>query len=170
MEEIFKDIPNYNGKYQASNLGNIKSLNYNRTGVERCLVKTINSKGYYNVSLWMDGIMRTRNVHQLVAETFLNHTPCGYNLIVDHIDNDSLNNNVKNLQLTTPRINVSKDVKGRTSNYTGVCWDKRRGKWLAQIKIKGKKIFLGRFNCQYDAHIKYLEAKENLEQELLLLF
>jgi len=49
--EVFKDIPNYEGLYQVSNLGNIKSLNYRRTGKSRILKLTENSCGYLKVCL-----------------------------------------------------------------------------------------------------------------------
>ena len=52
MKEVFKDIPNYEGLYQVSNLGNVKSLNYRRTKKEDILSLRVNQSGYYIVSLY----------------------------------------------------------------------------------------------------------------------
>jgi hypothetical protein len=85
-KEVFKDIPNYEGMYQASNLGRVKSLKFNR---ERILKTLDNGKGYLFVGLSCEGKQKQKSVHQIMAITFLNHTPDGYNgLIVDHKDND----------------------------------------------------------------------------------
>ena len=51
---------------------------------------------------------------------FFGHVPGGYKIVVDHIDNNRLNNHVSNLQLITQRENSSKDRKNGTSQYTGV--------------------------------------------------
>jgi len=117
--EIFKDIPGYEGIYQVSDLGRVKSLKFNK---EKILKPGVNNHGYYTVVL-CKGKRKTINVHQLVAMAFLNHEPCGYNgLIVDHKDNNPLNNRLSNLQLISQRENTSKDKKG-SSKYTGVSWN-----------------------------------------------
>ena len=53
-KEIWKDIPNYEGRYQASNLGRIKSLNFNGTGKEK-IMRPITGNRYYMIALWKDG-------------------------------------------------------------------------------------------------------------------
>jgi hypothetical protein len=157
MEEIFKEIPGYNGLYQASNLGRIKSLsrkvcNYRGCyfSKERILTQFI-SKNYKRVNIRSSNKM----VHQLVAMAFLNHIPCGHEIVVDHINHDKLNNKLENLQLITNRENCSKDVKNKTSKYTGVSWNKARNKWVSQIKINGKTVPLGRYKCELVAAIVY---------------
>jgi ribosomal protein L15E len=70
---------------------------------------------------------------------FLNHTPCGYKIVVDHIDNNiKTDNRLENLQLITQRENVSKDIKNTSSKYIGVCWHKKAKKWRSSIQINGK--------------------------------
>ena len=157
MEEIFKEIPGYNGLYQASNLGRIKSLsrkvcNYRGCyfSKERFLTQRI-SKNYKSVRM-KNG---NKSVHQLVAMAFLGHVPCGHKIVVDHINHDKLNNRLENLQLITNRENCSKDVKNKSSKYTGVSWDKARNKWVSQIKINGKTVPLGRYKCELVASIVY---------------
>ena len=55
-EEIWKDIKGYEGKYQVSNLGRVRSLNYRRTGKERILKYLINTRGYLTTVLYKNGI------------------------------------------------------------------------------------------------------------------
>jgi hypothetical protein len=167
--EIWKDIPNYEGCYQASNLGNIRSLDrvsargHNVKG--RVLSKSLGSQYYYTVALSKDGKPKTKKVHMLVAMAFLGHTPCGYKIVIDHIDHDPLNNKVDNLQLITNRENLSKDRKGYSSKYIGVsiC---RPNSWQAAIQYKGDNIYLGTFKEELDASNSYQKALENIKNGL----
>jgi hypothetical protein len=70
--EIWKDVPNYDGFYQVSNLGNVKSF-YKKN--EKILKQGINRYGYKFVSLSKNNKQKTIKTHQLVAMAFLNHTP-----------------------------------------------------------------------------------------------
>lgn len=166
MNEIWKDIPGYEGLYQVSNLGNVKSLSRiikhakggNKTTKERMLKPGVNKSGYCRVVLFKDSLDKTFPVHQLVAMGFLGHIPCGHESVVDHINNNSKDNRVENLQVITHRENVSKDIKGCYSIYTGVSWHKNKNKWIAGIRINGKSKHLGYFENEYDAHLKYQET------------
>ena len=155
MNEIFKDIPNYESMYQVSNLGRVKSLRFNK---ERILKQTEDSQGYLSLKLSCEGKQKTKTVHQLVAIVFLNHTPDGHNgLIVDHVNNNPLDNRLDNLQLITNRENTSKDRKGGSSQYVGVYWDKQSKKWRAYIAINGKLKNLGIFTDELEAANAYKE-------------
>lgn len=159
--EIWKDIKGYEGLYQASSLGNVKSMNYKRTGTERLLVKTKSRKEYEYVSIWKEGFMKTIAVHRLVAIAFLAHNPCRYNIVVDHKNNIKNDNRVVNLQLLTHRKNTSKDRNG-TSKYVGVSWNKRDKKWRAQIQINGKTKFLASCITEIEASFIYQKALKEL--------
>lgn len=161
IEEIFKDVPDYEGIYQVSNLGRVKSIKFNK---EKILKPSVNNRGYSYVNLCNKEKVKNVRIHQLVAITFLNHELCGYKLVVDHKDNNPLNNNVNNLQLVTARYNSSKDKKGGSSNYTGVSWDKDSNKWASQIKINGKSKNLGRFNSEKEASEYYQAALKSIEE------
>lgn len=172
MKEIFKDIPCYEGLYQVSNLGKVKSLrrlktSINNSGVytfytnERILKQSI-SKKYYMVSLTKNNIDKSFCVHKLVAMAFLGHIPDGRMVIVDHINNNSLDNRLENLQITTARHNASKDRVNKTSKYTGVSWDKTSNKWVSRIRVKDKYLYLGRHINEYDAHLAYQKALSEL--------
>lgn len=95
MEEIFKDIPGYEGKYQASNTGKIISLNFNNTNKPKELKQNLNSYGYYEVSLSKNNKKKTFLVSTLVAKTFLNNNKMDQKVI--HLCKNKKNNNLKNL-------------------------------------------------------------------------
>ena len=160
-KEVFRDIPGYEGSYQISNLGRVKSLKCNR---EKILKPGDNGNGYLRVTLCNEGERKNVNVHQLVAMSFLNHKPDGYNgLIVDHKDNDKLNNRLENLQLVTARHNVSKDMSG-SSKYIGVSWSKKDNKWISRIIINGKRKYLGSFDLEEEASEYYQDALTSIEE------
>lgn len=101
MEEIWRDIIGYEGLYQVSNTGKVKSLNYRRTGKEGILnVGNKNlTKGHFFVELWKNKSGCKKYIHILVAEHFI---PNPENKpIVHHIDKDPKNNNVDNLMWVT---------------------------------------------------------------------
>lgn len=80
---------------------------------------------------------------------------------VDHKDGNGLNNcRSTNLRLCTNTQNNRnrRPVKGSTSKYKGVHWEKARDRWLAQIKVDGSKINLGRFKNEEDAARAYDKA------------
>ena len=159
--EVWKDIPNYEGLYQVSNLGNVRSLNYKKTGKVKNLVLNINSVGRQCVSLCNNN-KKTYNVHVLVAISFLNHKPNGYKIVVDHINNKPLNNKLYNLQRITQRQNTSKDKRGGTSKYTGVYMDKK--KWRADIRINGKIKYLGLFTDEKEAAQAYQNELKKINE------
>jgi hypothetical protein len=158
--EIWKNI-NSNKDYKVSNLGNVKSI---KRGKERILKGGTNSRGYHCVGLCENGFQKIRTVHQLVAIAFLDHEPCGLDLIVDHIDGDKKNNSLSNLQLITNRLNASKGYlnKKTSSKYTGVTQYKKTNKWRSRIYIEGKEIALGLFNSEIEASNAYNKAVNNL--------
>ena len=103
MSEIWKDVPGFEGRYQASNLGEIKSLNWEHTKQERILKKKLDRYGYYQVTLFKDGKRFYRLVSRLVYVSFYGEIPDG--LLVNHIDECRTNNNITNLNLLTYKEN-----------------------------------------------------------------
>lgn len=106
--ETWKDIPLYEGKYQVSNLGNVKSLqlcNGNTTTKrEKILKNIIYGNGYYYVCLSKNGKVKKYKVNRLVAQAFV---PNPKNKpFVNHIDGDKLNNYYKNLEWCTQSENM----------------------------------------------------------------
>lgn len=112
MSEIWMPIPNYE-KYEASTLGNVRSLNYLRTG------KTCNLKpqycpgGYQQVSLSNDGKVTIFLVHRLVMLAFVGECPEG--LEVAHLNGVRDDNRLENLAYVTPKENRSHKVMHGTN-------------------------------------------------------
>lgn len=110
MEEIWKDIAGYEGRYQISNLGRVKSLerrcrakHYTRRVPEKIYSPAVDAYGYFIVSLHLDGKKKTRTIHRLVAETFI---PNPENLKeVNHKDENKQNNAVWNLEWCSTQYN-----------------------------------------------------------------
>lgn len=112
--EVFKDIEGFEGLYQISNLGNVKSLKGVR---ERILKANPNTYGYLQVGLQKDGKRYARTVHRLVAMAFL---PNEYNKPdVNHLDGDKYNNCVDNLEWATEKENVNHAVETGLLNTRG---------------------------------------------------
>lgn len=104
MKEIWKDIEGYEGLYQVSNLGQVKSLNYKRTGKEKILSLNKKKNGYLLASLCINKKQKKFLVHRLVANTFI---PNPSDLPqVNHIDQNKLNNKVDNLEWCDNRYNT----------------------------------------------------------------
>lgn len=171
-KEVWLPVKGYEGMYQVSNLGSVKSLSrellnwglYPFFSKEKILKPSPNNRGYYTVNLHKNKKQKLRTVHQLVAEAFLNHKPCGYKLVVNHIDQNRLNNNINNLEVVTQRENSNKRHLKSTSKYTGVSYDKLRRKWVSGITIRGNQINLGRFNSEIEAHNAYQDKLISLNQ------
>lgn len=157
MEEIYKDVIGYEGIYQISNLGNVKSCT---TGLIRNYY--LEKNGYYSIRLYKNNIGKTRKVHQLVAESFLNHKRCGHKLVVNHIDFNKANNKVDNLEIVTNRENSNRKHLKSTSKYIGVHWNKEDKKWKSSITINGKTKHLGYFTDESEASEAYQEALLNI--------
>tara|TARA_R110002074_G_C12140162_1_gene629054 strand:+ start:11 stop:490 length:480 start_codon:yes stop_codon:yes gene_type:complete len=157
-KEIWKSVPNYDN-YMVSSRGRVKSMKF---GKERMMKQSLNIYGYFHVCLSKEGKSKTITVHKVVAIAFLNHTPCGHKLVVDHRNNDKTNNNLNNLQLVSQRENTSKDKKGGSSKYVGVWWYKALNKWHARIRINGKQKHLGYFTDEVEAHNAYQNALKEI--------
>lgn len=114
MEE-WRDIINYEGLYQVSNLGRVRSLDHSNSGVHRGtpfvryvkgrILTPANCKGYKWVHLSKDGIIKNMKVHRLVAIAFLPNPNC-YD-IVNHKDRNPSNNEASNLEWCTQNYNVN---------------------------------------------------------------
>lgn len=72
MSEIWRDIKGYEGLYQVSNYGRVKTLGNGKTKkVVKILSPRIGTEGYYYINLYNKGIRKTFKIHRLVANTFL---------------------------------------------------------------------------------------------------
>ena len=132
--EIWKPVKDYEGLYEVSSLGRVKSLRRNK--IMNVFLDRMN---YIIVGLRKDSIKKTFKVHSLIAESFLNHVRNGtMDLVIDHINDNPSDNRVNNLQIITQRENSHKTQGRYTSKYKGVCWYNREKRWVSKIYINGK--------------------------------
>ena len=160
-KEIWKDIPGYEGSYQASTFGRIKSLNYRgKIGEEVICKLPINKDGYYYKTMGPRHARKYFTVHQLIALTFLGYKQQGHKAVIDHLDDNKWNNRVENLKIVSVRHNTTKAYQNKktSSEYTGV--SKSREKWAARIwSNEDKKLLhLGVFNTEEKASEVYKKA------------
>ena len=139
-----------NGLYQLSNLGNVRSLNYNKAKKIQHLKKVvINKRGYLAVGLSKNGIFKIKTVHRLVAETFIsnpNNLPQ-----VNHIDKNKLNNSVTNLEWCTNKYNINYGTrKERISE--------KKGRKIIQLDKDDNIIKVWNGTCQANKELKINEG------------
>ncbi len=172
--ELWKDIPGYEGYYQASNFGRVRSLDRTviyKDGRKRFYKGKVLSPrmrdGYKYVTLTMKDRKKTFKFSQLVAMAFLGHKPDGFKLVIDHINGNRLDDRVENLRIVTNRANTSTCFRTNngtfSSEYVGVCWDVNSLKWKSSIYYDGIIIYLGSFDNETDASDAYQKALSKIE-------
>lgn len=124
--EVWKDIEGYEGLYQVSNKGRVKSLGNGKSNnsKERTLKLTKNKDGYLKISLFKNGKIKSYLVHRLVATTFI---PNPDNLSeINHIDENKENNCANNLEWCNRIYNINygtameRSSRSRTKSVIGV--------------------------------------------------
>ena len=147
--ECFLPIDGYEN-YFVSNFGNIKNSKTNRI-----LKPNPHPKGYKLVDLYKNGIKKPFLIHRLVGLAFLEN-PDNKSMI-DHIDENKSNNNVKNLRWATRNDNSANQGKqiNNTTGYKGVSFHKQHNKYQATISINGKSKYLGLFEKADEASKAY---------------
>lgn len=165
LEEIWKDVPKYEGFYQASNLGNIRSLERwvnNRGNLQyvpfRVLKRTYQVyTGYECVSLTKDGISKRVYVHRVIMESFCGS---GEGKYVDHKNEVRTDNRLENIRYCSNRDNAIFHFKP-INKFTGTS-KTRSNTWLAKIYFNGKRHGLGTRKTREKAHELYEEALHNI--------
>lgn len=154
--EIWANILGYEGHYQISNIGRVKSLKYNR----ETILKPSKTSGYYSVKLSLKRKFKNFNIHRLVAQAFVanpNSLPQ-----VDHISGDILDNSYTNLRWVTIQTNNQNKKAHREgtkySRFIGVCWGKKAKNWQAAITYLKVKYYLGSFKTEEEAALAYDKA------------
>lgn len=161
MEEIWKDVIGYEGLYQVSNLGRVKSLDRYYIGVWKTPVKMngiiLNPKfhkHYLHVNISVNGNLKRFSIHRLVAIAFIpNHENKPF---VNHKDGNKLNNCVSNLEWCTPKENdihasaMGLKAFGERNGYHKLTNDlvkEIRGKYIPRIYTN--KMLAAEYNMSY---------------------
>ena len=144
MQEIWKDIKGYEGLYQVSNLGRVKSLRYNRLMSLRT-----DYRGYLDVMFSVDAKTKRYKVHRLVAQAFIPNTENKPQ--VNHKDENKQNNNVENLEWCTNEYN---------SNY-GTVRERR-----LKTALKNRKENPKKYKKNYSRKSNFWQPKEITQYSL----
>jgi hypothetical protein len=176
MEEIYKDIIGFEGKYQVSNFGNVRTIErvtIFKDGRERhyenkVLICPTDSKGYPKIRLlnFNPNYGSTRRVHNLVWEAFGNGTTISFpDKVIDHIDRNKQNNHISNLRIVSNRENTY-NRKGNLE-FIGVRKNKKSDNYSCRIGFNYKDYHLGTFKTQEEAFERYNEALSHIDTDFL---
>ena len=118
------------------------------------LTKMSNNLGYNIISITTNKIIKHYRVHRIIYWLYNREWDIeNPKLVIDHFDRNKINNDISNLRHVTHQENCfNKDVKGYS-------WYKKCNKYQAQIMLNGKRIYLGYFKTEEEAHQAYLDAK-----------
>lgn len=170
--ETWKPVVGYEGCYEVSDLGRVKSVSrtvYNRNIPQRgdismlvpgkILALSASKIGYMRATLSKNGVHKLALVHRLVMQAFNGAS----NLQVDHIDGDKRNNQLSNLEYVTGRENQTRARSKKRNLPTGVSLT-TSGKYVAQYGYRGKHYNVGTHDCPIKAGEAYSEAISKLRE------
>ena len=149
MQEIWKDVVGFEGRYQVSNIGNVKSLSFLGHSTEKLMKLSEHHTGYLVVQLGKHPA-KTYLVHQLVAKTFIPLVKGKH--FVNHIDGNKHNNCVENLEWVNYKENTEHAIRTGLQNPHNT--PKRFGKDhysskpVLQYDLNGN--FIKKWDCQSD--------------------
>jgi hypothetical protein len=155
--EVWKSIKGYDGIYEVSNMGRVRSYmkkdgwaGYKVTDTPHLMSTIPNGNGYMYVTLSKGCKRENKYIHRLVAEAFIGDIPQGY--VINHIDYDKANNQVGNLEIVTQRQNVGysrhKMCKPRKRDANAyICYRERNNVYEVTVRKK----YLGKFKTLEEA-------------------
>lgn len=166
LDEKWVNIEGFEGYFQISNYGRIKSLprvkidtlGRNQPVKGRILKWNINKNGYAIAHLFINGKDSAFQVHRLVAKHFIGVS----DFPVNHKDRNPLNNHYSNLEYVSPRENTNHWKK---SKFYPKGVRLKDGKYEARICIDGKQISLGKYETPEIAHKVYIQKVKNLGED-----
>lgn len=170
MIEEWREVVGFEGLYEVSNHGNVKSVDRevphgNTSGTRKIKGRILkqyrhNSMGHWIVGLCREGKSKNYFVHSLVLEAFVGPKPQGK--VACHGEKGTYDNCLDNLRYGTQWENVGPDRNRDhkyTSDQTGVHWHKRNECW----HVTCRKKYVGKFDNHEEAVVAAKEAYENVE-------
>lgn len=161
--EVWKDILGYEGIYQVSNFGRIKSLerlkeNHSKMQIVQEKIKSLRKtkQGYLLVDLYKDNIQYTARVHRLVAQTFIDN-PCKKES-VNHINGDKADNRIENLEWATPKEQNEHFYKNNLKSKENI-----RKAIMAMNDVNSKKVLCVEDNIVY---VSVMDAAKKTEYQI----
>lgn len=158
VNEMWKEVHDYEN-YEISTHGRLRNNKGRILEPMPSKDHGKNTKTRVVYTLSKNGESKKRYATRLMAIAFLGLDPTDKSLVVDHIDNNSMNDSLANLQLITNRKNCSKDRKNK-SGYTGVYENGNRFK--SYILVNYKQIYLGTFKTAELANQVYITAVQEV--------
>lgn len=164
--EVWKPIPDYEGVYEVSSWGRVKSLerivnmSFGRTRLlKERILSNKKTRGYFKIELYKNGKVLNYMINRLVCSQFIGEINGN---VVNHKDRDAFNNYYKNLEIISQRENVAYSTinSNKTSRFIGVSFDKKKKKspWVSNIFLNKKLKYLGAYYSEEEAHQAYLNA------------
>jgi hypothetical protein len=145
LKDFFEIV---DGELWRKEFTNKKGTFFKRKKVEN---KVNHSNGYCQIRFKR----KTVYYHNIIWILSQGDIPEG--LVIDHIDGNRINNNIDNLRVVTIRQNSHNQDIHRNGRLFGCSFVKDRNKWRARIRINGKKISLGSYDTEQEAHERYLQ-------------
>ena len=141
MQEIWKPVVGYEGIYEVSNLGRIKSIPRNGTAnFERILKPSKSNVGYFHLSFSKNNTIQTKNIHVVSKK----------GIVVDHIDNNKTNNKLDNLRILSHRENIIRGNRSNTKNNN-----------IYKVKDKYRVIVLSKHIGYYNTIEDAINSRDN---------
>ena len=144
--EIWKPVAGYEGLYECSNMGRVRTVGNNKTKKTKIRKQVVTNLGYKQVQLYKDGKQKLLYVHRIVAEAFLlntNNKSC-----IDHINTDRTDNRVENLRWCTRKGNMNNPIT-RTKLSNSKLYHTYNMKAIIQTSKDG--TFIQEYKCTREA-------------------
>lgn len=122
----------------------------------------IDGRGYAQISIHNGYVNGVRKYKTILLHRYIMNAPAG--VTVDHINGNKLDNRKMNLRLCSQsENNMNRGVfSNNKSGIKGVSWNKSKKKWVAQIQVNGKRIYLGAFDDKLVASNRYIDKSKEL--------